>query len=168
MEAKSGYGLSLEEELKILRVIRQLNETTPIEFVPTFLGAHAIPEEFRSAPEQYVALVIHEMLPAVAEEQLAESCDIFCERGYFDLADSEKILMAAQEHGLRLRMHVDQLTNSGGAFLAARLQRGDGRSPRANERRGDRCFGRGGRSAGAACLLRFTPSGRRVIRRRAP
>ncbi len=129
MEAKSGYGLSLEEELKILRVIRQLNETTPIEFVPTFLGAHAIPEEFSGAPEQYVALVIHEMLPAVAEEQLAESCDIFCEQGYFDLADSEKILMAAQEHGLRIRMHVDQLTNSGGAFLAARLQRGDGRSP---------------------------------------
>ena len=63
MEAKSGYGLSLDEELKILRVIRQLNETTPIEFVPTFLGAHAIPEEFRGAPEQYVALVIHEMLP---------------------------------------------------------------------------------------------------------
>ena len=121
MEAKSGYGLSLDEELKILRVIRQLNETTPIEFVPTFLGAHAIPEEFRGAPEQYVALVIHEMLPSVAEEQLAESCDIFCERGYFDLAESEKILMAAQEHGLRIRMHVDQLTNSGGAFLAARL-----------------------------------------------
>ena len=121
MEAKSGYGLSPEEELKILRVIRQLSETTPIEFVPTFLGAHAIPEEFAGAPEQYVALVIHEMLPSVAEEQLAEYCDIFCERGYFDLADSEKILRAAQEHGLRLRMHVDQLTNSGGAFLAARL-----------------------------------------------
>ncbi len=121
MEAKSGYGLSLEEELKMLRVIRQLSETTPIEFVPTFLGAHAIPEEFRSAPEQYVALVMHEMLPAVAEEGLAEYCDIFCERGYFDLADSERILRTAQEHGLRLRMHVDQLSNSGGAFLAARL-----------------------------------------------
>lgn len=121
MEAKSGYGLSLDEELKILRVIRQLNQTTPLEFVPTFLGAHAIPEEFSGAPEQYVALVIHEMLPAVAEEALAENCDIFCERGYFDLADSEKILKAAQSHGLRLRMHVDQLTNSGGAFLAARL-----------------------------------------------
>jgi len=121
VEAKSGYGLSVEEEIKILRVIRRLNRESAIEFVPTFLGAHAIPEEFRSAPEQYVALVIHQMLPRVAEEQLAESCDIFCERGYFDLADSEKILRAAQEHGLRLRMHVDQLTNSGGAFLAARL-----------------------------------------------
>jgi imidazolonepropionase len=122
MEAKSGYGLSLDEELKILRVIRRLNETTPIEFVPTFLGAHAIPEEFRSLPEQYVALVIKEMLPRVAKEQLAENCDIFCERGHFDLADSEKILSAAQDLGLKLRMHVDQLTNSGGAFLAARLR----------------------------------------------
>ncbi|HAF12790.1 MAG TPA: hypothetical protein DCK99_03630, partial [Blastocatellia bacterium] len=84
VEAKSGYGLTVEDELKILRVIRRLNTETPIEFVPTFLGAHAIPEEFRSAPEQYVALVIHEMLPRVVEEQLAESCDIFCERGYFD------------------------------------------------------------------------------------
>ena len=121
VEAKSGYGLSVDEEIKILRVIRRLKKETPIEFVPTFLGAHAIPEEFRSAPEQYVALVIHKMLPRVVEEQLAESCDIFCERGYFDLADSEKILRAAQEQGLRLRMHVDQLTNSGGAFLAARL-----------------------------------------------
>jgi imidazolonepropionase len=122
VEAKSGYGLTVEDEIKILRVIRRLNEESAIEFVPTFLGAHATPEEFRNAPEQYVAVVIHKMLPRVAEEQLAESCDIFCERGYFDLADSEKILRAAQEHGLRVRMHVDQLTNSGGAFLAARLR----------------------------------------------
>jgi imidazolonepropionase len=122
VEAKSGYGLSVDEEMKILRVIQRLNKESAVEFVPTFLGAHAIPESFRNAPGQYVALVIHKMLPRVAEEQLAESCDIFCERGYFDLADSEKILRAAQEHGLRLRMHVDQLTNSGGAFLAARLR----------------------------------------------
>jgi imidazolonepropionase len=122
VEAKSGYGLSVEDELKILRVIRKLNAESPIEFVPTFLGAHAAPEEFRNAPEQYVALVIHEMLPRVAEEQLAESCDVFCERGYFGLADSEKILAAAQQHGLRLRMHVDQLSDSGGAFLAARMR----------------------------------------------
>ncbi|MEO5717618.1 MAG: imidazolonepropionase [Chthoniobacterales bacterium] len=121
MEAKSGYGLSLDEELKILRVIRRLNETTPLEFVPTFLGAHAIPEEFAGVPEQYIALVMDEMLPAVAEEELAEYCDIFCESGYFNLADSEMILKAAQSHGLRVRMHVDQLTNSGGALLAARL-----------------------------------------------
>jgi imidazolonepropionase len=89
--------------------------------VPTFLGAHAIPDEFRNAPGQYTALVIHKMLPRVVEEKLAEYCDVFCERGYFDITESEKILRAAQEHGLGLRMHVDQLTNSGGAFLAARL-----------------------------------------------
>jgi imidazolonepropionase len=122
VEAKSGYGLTMDDELKMLRVIRRLNNETPIEFVPTFLGAHAIPDEFRSAPEQYVALVIHKMLPRVVEEQLAENCDVFCERGYFDITDSEKILRAAREQGLRLRMHVDQLTNSGGAFLAARLR----------------------------------------------
>jgi imidazolonepropionase len=122
IEAKSGYGLSIEDELKLLRVIRKLNAESPIELVPTFLGAHAVPEEFRRAPEQYVAVVIHEMLPRVAEGQFAENCDIFCERGYFDIADSEKILNAAKEHGLRLRMHVDQLSDSGGAFLAARLR----------------------------------------------
>ncbi|HZE12808.1 MAG TPA: imidazolonepropionase, partial [Chthoniobacterales bacterium] len=121
-EAKSGYGLTVDDELKMLRVIRRLNAETPIEFVPTFLGAHAVPDEFRNAPEQYTSLVIYKMLPRVAEEQLAESCDIFCERGYFDITDSERILRAAQDQGLRLRMHVDQLTNSGGAFLAARLK----------------------------------------------
>jgi imidazolonepropionase len=122
VEAKSGYGLNVEDELKMLRVIRRLSAETAIEFVPTFLGAHAIPDEFQNAPSQYVALVIHKMLPRVAEEKLAESCDVFCEPGYFDLTDSETILRAAQEHGLRVRMHVDQLTNSGGAFLAARLK----------------------------------------------
>ncbi len=122
VEAKSGYGLSVEDELKLLRVIRRLNAESPIEFIPTFLGAHAVPEEFRNAKEQYVALVIHEMLPRVAEGQFAEHCDIFCEKNYFEMADAEKILGAAREHGLRLRMHVDQLTDSGGAFLAARLR----------------------------------------------
>lgn len=122
VEAKSGYGLTVEDELKMLRVIRRLGSETPIEFVPTFLGAHAVPDEFRNAPEQYVSLVIHKMLPRVVEEQLAESCDVFCERGYFDITDSENILRAAQEHGLRLRMHVDQLSDLGGGFLAARLR----------------------------------------------
>src|SRR2546423_5320560 len=122
VEAKSGYGLTVDDELKMLRVIRRLNAETPIEFVPTFLGAHAVPDEFQSAPEQYVSLIIHKMLPRVVEEQLAENCDVFCERGYFDITDAERILRAAQDCGLRLRMHVDQLTNSGGAFLAARLK----------------------------------------------
>ena len=122
VEAKSGYGLTVDDELKMLRVIRRLNAETPIEFVATFLGAHAVPDEFQSAPEQYVSLVIHKMLPRVVEEQLAENCDVFCERGYFDITEAERILRAAQDCGLRLRMHVDQLANSGGAFLAARLK----------------------------------------------
>lgn len=122
VEAKSGYGLTVEDELKLLRVIRRLNGAGPIELVPTFLGAHAIPDEFRNAPGQYSSLVIHKMLPQVVEEGLAEYCDVFCERGYFDITEAEKIMRAAQEHGLGLRMHVDQLTNSGGAFLAARLR----------------------------------------------
>lgn len=121
VEAKSGYGLSVEDEIKILRVVRRLNEQTSVEFVPTFLGAHAIPEEFQSSPDRYVRLVIDEMLPRIAEERLAEFCDVFCERGYFDVETSRKILNAARERGLGLRMHADQLTNGGGAELAAEL-----------------------------------------------
>jgi imidazolonepropionase len=121
IEAKSGYGLSLADELKMLRVIRALAAETSLELIPTFLGAHAIPEEHQSAREQYVHIVINEMLPAVAAEGLAEYCDIFCERGYFDVPTARRILSAAKSHGLSLRMHVDQLTNSGGAALAAEL-----------------------------------------------
>ncbi len=121
MEAKSGYGLTLEDELKMLRVIRRLNETTPIEFVPTFLGAHAIPEEFRKRPNEYVDYVVEQMLPEVVRQKLAEFCDIFCERGYFDAVATRRILGAAKAAGLKLRLHADQLTNSGGAALAAEL-----------------------------------------------
>lgn len=117
VEAKSGYGLTVEDELKILRVIRRLNEETPIEFVPTFLGAHAIPCEWRQS--EYVDLVIKEMLPRVASEKLAEFCDVFCERGYFGIAQSREILAAAKKLGLKLRIHADQLTNSGAAKLAS-------------------------------------------------
>lgn len=120
IEAKSGYGLTLEDELKILRVIQRLNKETPVEIVPTFLGAHAVPREMPA--EKYVDLVITEMLPRVVSENLAEFCDIFCERGYFDIEQSRKILTAAKAHGLKLRMHVDQLTNSGGAKLTSELR----------------------------------------------
>jgi imidazolonepropionase len=119
VEAKSGYGLTVEDELKILRVVRQLNEEVPLEIVPTFLGAHAVPREI--SPGDYVELVIQEMLPRVAAEKLAEFCDVFCERGYFDIDRSRKILSAAKNIGLKLRGHVDQLTNSGGAKLMAEL-----------------------------------------------
>jgi imidazolonepropionase len=121
VEAKSGYGLTVDVELKILRTIRRLNEETQLECVPTFLGAHAIPQEDRQSPERYVDLVINEMLPRVAAEKLAEFCDIFCEHGYFDIEQSRKILSAAKKLGFGLRMHADQLTNSGAAKLAAEL-----------------------------------------------
>ena len=121
-EAKSGYGLTVEDELKILRVTRRLNQETLLEVVPTFLGAHAIPREDRESPERYVDLVINEMLPRVAKENLAEFCDVFCERGYFDLEQAREILVTAKKLGMKLRMHADQLTNSGGAKLAAELK----------------------------------------------
>jgi imidazolonepropionase len=121
VEAKSGYGLTVDDEMKILLVIRQLNQESALECVPTFLGAHAIPREDRQSPARYVDLVINEMLPRVASEKLAEFCDIFCERGYFDIEQSRKILTVAKKHGLKLRMHVDQLSNCGGAKLASEL-----------------------------------------------
>ena len=119
VEAKSGYGLTLEDELKILRVIRRLSKETSVEVVPTFLGAHAVPRDM--SPEKYVDLVTKEMLPRVGKEKLAEFCDVFCERGYFDIEQSRKIFTAAKKLGLKLRGHVDQLTNSGGAKLMAEL-----------------------------------------------
>ena len=118
VEAKSGYGLTLDDELKILRVMQRLNQET-LEVVPTFLGAHAVPRD--SSAGEYVDLVINEMLPRVAKEKLAEFCDVFCERGYFDVEQSRKILSSAKKLGLKLRGHVDQLTNSGGAKLMAEL-----------------------------------------------
>ena len=121
VEAKSGYGLTLEDELKILRVIRRVAAETPLETIPTFLGAHAIPPEFRDDRAGYISLIIEEMLPRIAREKLAEYCDIFCEQNYFNAKDARRILTAARQHGLKLRMHVDQLTNSGGAKLAAEL-----------------------------------------------
>jgi imidazolonepropionase len=119
VEAKSGYGLTLEDELKILRVMKRLNDEASIEIVPTFLGAHAVPRD--TSADKYVDLVINEMLPRFAEEKLAEFCDVFCERGYFDVERSRKILSAAKRLGLKLRGHVDQLTNFGGAKLMAEL-----------------------------------------------
>ena len=119
VEAKSGYGLTVEDELKILRVMRRLNEEVRLEIVPTFLGAHAVPREF--SPDEYLDLVVTGMLPRVTAEKLAEFCDVFCERGYFDIDHSRKILSAARKLGLNLRGHVDQLTNSGGAKLMAEI-----------------------------------------------
>ena len=121
VEAKSGYGLTLEDEIKILRAIQQLDEETPLNYVPTFLGAHDIPSEYKSRRQMYVNLVINEMLPRVAEEKLAEYCDVFCEEDVFTTDEAWQILSAARCHGLGLRVHADQLSLSGGAKLAAEL-----------------------------------------------
>lgn len=121
VEAKSGYGLSLEDEIKILRAIRQLDRETALRYVPTFLGAHSIPPEYKSRRDEYVSLIVEEMLPRVAQEKLAEYCDVFCEEKVFTTDESWKILSAARCHGLGLRMHADQLALSGGAKLAAEL-----------------------------------------------
>ena len=121
VEAKSGYGLSLEDELKLLRAIKVLNEETHLRYVPTFLGAHSIPPEYRARRSEYVSLIIDEMLSRVAEEKLAEYCDVFCEDRVFTPDESWKILSAARCHGMSLRIHADQLSLSGGAKLAAEL-----------------------------------------------
>jgi imidazolonepropionase len=121
IEAKSGYGLTVDDELKILRVIGELNQDTGLQYVPTFLGAHDIPADYRDRREAYVSMVIDEMLPLVAEHGLAEYCDIFCEDKVFSLEESRRVLRAAQEHGFKIRMHADQLTLGGGAKLAAEL-----------------------------------------------
>jgi imidazolonepropionase len=121
IEAKSGYGLTTEDELKILRAIKQLNEETPLNYVPTFLGAHDIPPEYKSRRQTYVSLVINEMLPRVAEAKLAEYCDVFCEEDVFTTDESWRILSAARCQGLGLRVHADQLSLSGGAKLAGEL-----------------------------------------------
>jgi imidazolonepropionase len=121
VEAKSGYGLSLDSELKILRAIKQLDRETSLRYVPTFLGAHSVPAEYRGRRDTYIDLVINEMLPAVAKEKLAEYCDVFCEENVFSKDEAARILKAARGHGLGLRMHADQLSLSGGAKLAAQL-----------------------------------------------
>jgi imidazolonepropionase len=119
VEVKSGYGLTVEDEVKILRVMRQLKEQVSLEIVPTFLGAHAVPRGMSA--QEYVEVVINEMLPRAAAEKFVEFCDVFCERGYFNIEQSRKILSAAEKVGLKLRGHVDQLTNFGGAKLMAEL-----------------------------------------------
>jgi imidazolonepropionase len=142
LEAKSGYGLTVEDELKMLRVVRLLNGNDVenecggknvevggdadrggrLRYVPTFLGAHEVPDEYRGRRGDYAALVVEEMLPRVASEKLAEFCDMFCESGVFGVEESRRILSEARRRGLGLRIHADQLSLSGGALLAAELK----------------------------------------------
>lgn len=119
VEAKSGYGLSTYDEIKMLSVIAEANRRHPVDLVATFLGAHEFPEEYRDRRADYVDLLVEEMLPRIWEEGLAEYCDIFTESHVFGLDDSRRILTRARELGFRLRLHVDQLSPLGGAELAA-------------------------------------------------
>jgi imidazolonepropionase len=121
IEAKSGYGLSLDDELKLLEVYDELNRAQPIEIVPTLLAAHVVPPEHRASRTAYVRLVVEEIIPEVARRSLAKFCDVFVEEGAFTLDEARTILEAAKRHGLGVKLHADQLSEGGGARLAAEL-----------------------------------------------
>jgi len=121
VEAKTGYGLSTKDEIKMLEALRDLGREHPVEVVPTFLGAHEIPPEYAGKTEDYVRLVIDEMIPAVAEKKLALFCDVFCEKGVFSLEQSRRVLEAGKSYGLMPKLHADELTPLGGADLAAEI-----------------------------------------------
>ncbi|HEX5272445.1 MAG TPA: imidazolonepropionase [Gemmataceae bacterium] len=122
VEVKSGYGLTTADEVKCLEAVAELSAEGPPELVPTFLGAHAVPPEYRSDRDGYLRLLLDDMLPEVARGRLAEFCDVFCEAGVFSVAESRRILARARDLGLGLRLHADELTPLGGAQLAGRLR----------------------------------------------
>jgi len=121
IEIKSGYGLTLDAELKMLRVIKRLKENTDVTIKATFLGAHAIPKEYKDNKDGYMDLVINEMLPKVAKEGLADYVDIFCEEGYFTVADTERLLKVANEFGIKAKTHVNQFNAIGGVKASVNL-----------------------------------------------
>lgn len=121
VESKSGYGLNLEEEIKQLEVNKELDKNHPIDIISTFMGAHAIPEEYKSSPKEYIDEVI-KMLPIIKEKSLAEFCDIFCEDEVFSVEDSKKILIEARKYGYLLKIHADEIVSLGGAELAGDLK----------------------------------------------
>jgi imidazolonepropionase len=122
VEIKSGYGLDVESELKMLRVIRRIGRETPLDVVATFLGAHVVPEEFSTTPDDYVNRVIREMIPAVAAQGIARFCDVFCEKGIFTVDQSRRILETARSAGLAPKIHADEVHDLGGSALAAELK----------------------------------------------
>jgi imidazolonepropionase len=121
IEIKSGYGLSLETELKMLRVIKRLQKTLPIPIKSTFLGAHALPLAYKENREGYIQLILNEMLPAIGAEQLADYCDVFCERNYFTPEETVLILETAQRFGMASKVHAEQLSNSGGVMAGVKV-----------------------------------------------
>jgi imidazolonepropionase len=122
IEIKSGYGLTVADELKMLRVIKRLKAISPITIKATFLGAHAIPTEFKQNREAYINLVINEMLPKISAENLAEYCDVFCDQGFFTVDETERILIAAKQYGLKAKIHGNELGYTGGVQVAVKHQ----------------------------------------------
>jgi imidazolonepropionase len=120
VEIKSGYGLTVEDELKMLRVIRRLKENTPITIKSTFLGAHSIPAEYKSNPDKYVDIVVNEMLPEVGQNRLADFVDVFCDRGFFSVEQTERIVTAAADYDLVPKLHANELDFSGGIQTGVR------------------------------------------------
>jgi imidazolonepropionase len=121
VEGKSGYGLDRETEIKQLEVMQHLNRAHPVDVVPTFLGAHAVPDEYRGRADAFITFVIKDVLPEVAARELAEFCDIFCEKNVFSIEQSRRLLLKAKELGFKLKMHADEIVQLGGAELAAEL-----------------------------------------------
>ena len=121
LEAKSGYGLSLKDEIKSLKVIKKINDELDIDIIPTFLGAHDFPSEFKNNKKEYIRLICEEMIPQVAEQKLAVFCDVFCEKGYYSVEDARKILETAKQYKLIPRMHADEFLYSGAAELAQEI-----------------------------------------------
>jgi imidazolonepropionase len=122
VEAKSGYGLSTHDEVRSLEVIHQADQIHPIDLIPTFMGAHEFPDEFRSDRDRYIDLIIQEMIPIVAERNLARFCDVFCENEVFSVEESRRILLAAKDAGMLLKIHAEELASTGGARLAIELE----------------------------------------------
>jgi len=121
LECKSGYGLEKSTELKQLQVYRQLDRHQPVDLIPTFLGAHMVPDEYQNSRDEYIRLLCDELIPTVSDQQLAQFCDVFVEEGAFSIAEAKEILDTAQKAGLGLKVHADQLSNGGGAEFAAGL-----------------------------------------------
>lgn len=121
MEIKSGYGLSTESELKMLRVIDRISRETPLDIAITFMGGHAVPTEYKQNPDKFVDILVNEMLPAVKDQGIADYCDVFCETGVFTIDQSRRLLTAARELDFKLRIHADEVHDTGGAGLAAEL-----------------------------------------------
>jgi imidazolonepropionase len=120
-EAKSGYGLDFENEIKQLKVMKKLADEHPVDLIPTFMGAHAVPEIYKGRADDYIDMLCEKVIPYVAENKLAEFCDIFCEDSAFKVQQSRKYLMCARAHGLKLKIHADEIETIGGALLAGEL-----------------------------------------------